>query len=165
MSPTPAAQAAPAKPKGRRGCLVFLAVIGVGALLVVSLASFVAWRKGWFDDDGLVTKVWRGGKMAVQGMNAPGTKELRAMGCAQAMVLNTDEAARLLGKEGPHDSGQVVVCAAADDDKAPSCNDVAETYLAAIGGDAHAPFVVTVRRNQGKHCTVRYGADGTRQWE
>lgn len=145
--------------KKRSGCMTFLALVGIGGLAVVAVVTFVAWRHGWLE------KVWRGGKLAYEGMNAPGTKEMHALGCDQAMVMNADEVGRLIGKDGPHDVAIVVVCIARSE-RAPSCNDVAEAYVQAQDGGAGSPFAVTVRNNStGKHCTERYGADGTHQWE
>ncbi len=145
--------------KKRSGCLTFFALVGVGVMLVGAVGTFVAWRHGWLE------KLWRGGKLAYEGINAPGMKEVRALGCAQAMKMNADEVGRLMGKEGEHEVKDVVVCVA-QGDTAPSCNDVAETYLKAIGGTAEGPFAVTVRRDSDKkHCTERYASDGTHQWE
>jgi hypothetical protein len=158
MSAQPSAANEPPKKK-RSGCLTFLALVGAGALLVGSVVMFVAWRHGWLE------KVWHGGKIAYEGMNAPGTKELHALGCNQSMVVNADDVGRLIGKDGPHDVAIVVVCMVSGE-TAPSCNDVAEAYVQALDGGAGSPFAVTVRNNgTGKHCTERYAADGTHQWD
>jgi hypothetical protein len=158
VTATPTNDAQKSKKK-RSGCFMFLAFLGVGVILVGALATFVAWRHGWLE------KLWRGGTLVYEGMNAPGMKEVRALGCAQAMKMNADDVGRLIGKDGPHDVQDVVVCVAKGD-KPPSCNDVAEVYVKALGGSAAGPFAVSVRHDSdGKHCTERYASDGTHQWE
>ncbi len=142
--------------KKNRGCVVALALFAVGAILVGGTGLGLAWHFGYLE------KIGRGAKLAYDATNAPGTSELRTAGCDQAMVMNTDDLAPLVGKTGPHTEKLIVTCIGRSTN-VPTCDDAASAYVRAVG-TATAPFVVTVRKTDGKadRCIERYATDGTR---
>jgi hypothetical protein len=150
----PAPTAQPAKKK--RGCFVALALFG-GAILLFILAGLgVAWHYGFLG------KLGRGMKLAYDGTNAPGAKELRGLGCDTVMILDADDLGEVVGKTGPHSEKRIVTCVGRAAN-VPTCDDAAAAYVRAVGTSGD-PFVVTVRKTDGRadHCTERYAEDGTR---
>ena len=110
-------------------------------------------------------------KLATKGLNAPGTTEIRAMGCEQAMVLDMKEFSALMndafdGGLGLGDAGLEgleVECSLSASASPVACDDVAKTYLRAVGGTASAEFAVRVKRQNDTRplCESTYDADGT----
>jgi hypothetical protein len=159
----------PAK-KGPNGCLIALAIVG-GIILVIGLAiGFVAYRFATSPDGKkIVSAVASGATLALKAQNAPGAAELRAHLCkGAAMVVDGDDLVSLAEALGdgaapapvPADERIQVFCTPAHD-PAPTCNEVAATYVAAVGGRAAGPFVVAVGVNgEDTSCRVKYTATG-----
>ena len=106
-------------------------------------------------------------KIAAEGVNAPGTPELRALGCDPAMVMDEKEVADLVndtldaGVKMTGAEGLLVTCQVPASSAPPTCDDVAKTYVRAVGR-ARAEFVVDVQK-QGERdpvCESSYDADG-----
>jgi hypothetical protein len=79
-------------------------------------------------------------------MHAPGTAELRGLGCDPPLVVDM---ARLLGDAASIEPGEprlLVTCDLAEAAQAPSCEKVAAVYYAAIGGMAQDRVGVRVLR-------------------
>lgn len=152
------------------GCLIaFLVVLGlfvvgggiVGFLIYRKIGGFVGAAKD------MVVEVQAAQK-------APGTKELRKLGCEQAIALDgkrllaiaqrmEDEVARQDGhtpkKLDDKDAGTYVYCKNDRGDDL-GCDQVAETYVSAVS--PADPFVVNVSRKGQSTCSGSYSAAGKR---
>jgi hypothetical protein len=156
--------------KGPSGCVVALAIVGGIVALIALLVGIVAYRfANSPDGKKIVSAVASGATLVAKAQNAPGTAELRARGCKLAMVLDTadlEAIAATLGDDGgapkaSSDERVVVQCAPARASAAPTCNEVASTYVAAVGRAA-GPFAVSVGASgAAPTCTGKYLADGT----
>src|SRR5512135_3586202 len=115
----------PPPPKKGRGCLI-AALVSAGVGLVIAIVVVV-----------FVYKAAKAvGEVAVEGMNAPGTAELRASGCDVAMVMDMSKISSMFdaGSAAASSSGSIVVaCNVNPGRTAPSCDDVAKTYVKAVG--------------------------------
>ncbi len=144
----------PPKKKGMSGCLIAALIVGgLGLLLVIAIVviAIVVGRK-------VVG-------LASEGLNAPGAAEIRAAGCDMAMVTDLSKVTSVFGIDaGPnaaHTPMTIVVCQVAASKTAPSCKDIATTYVKAV--PPHAEFTVRVQ-TQGKakeDCQEMYDAKGT----
>jgi hypothetical protein len=142
-------------PGSGRGCVLAIGLFAAGVVLVGGVGLGLAWHSG------LLGKLHRGVKLAYDGSNAPGAKELRAMGCDQAMILNADDLAPLVGKTAAPRAEKIIVTCIGRSTAVPSCDDAALAYAHAIG-PPQGGFIVTVRKTDGKgeHCMGRYAEDG-----
>lgn len=169
MNAEPPAEAPPPKKK-TSGLTILLAVIGGGFLLIVLVVGVVAWRvmaspKGRF----IVGVMGETVRIVQKAQKAPGTRELRAMGCKSAMVLDLEDFERLMERfdagskqTGPAPFGEMVACGVQPWSTPPSCDEVAKTYVAAVGPRAK-PFLTTVTKSgqQKAVCSALYEPDGT----
>ena len=166
----------PAKRKRSAFATVML-VLGGGFLLflLVAAVAFVLFLRS---DTGKKVSGIMGEamKMSKRSQNAPGTKELRAMGCAQAMVMTPEDfetiaaqldAGRLDERDerGQRQSAlhEIVICSVNLWSDPPPCDRVAAAYLGAVG-PRPSPYLVTSQQagKPNPACTVLYDADGTR---
>jgi hypothetical protein len=85
--------------------------------------------------------------VAIEGQRAPGTAELRALGCDPAIVVDM---ARLLGGAAHIEPGEprtMITCdVAATVEAPPGCDRVAATYFRAVGGTVADAVAVRVLR-------------------
>ncbi len=152
MTPAPISQPPTPQKKANSGCLI--AVIVVGALvalvcLVGVVVSFVAAQSP--EGKKAMSLMGRGISAAAKAMNAPGTPELRALGCPEAMVMDPEEVMELVGEfidAGPPRGADermktVVICQGSF--SLPTCDEVADAYRTAKGVTP-GPFTVTVKR-------------------
>jgi hypothetical protein len=160
----------PASRDGRRGCLIALGIVVAVLVLLVVLGAIVVHRVASSPEGRKVLGLVRDTARVVgESTNAPGTKELRALGCDSAMVMDMAAWLRVFGTDGgvPRQSGQLdlfVICGTGLLKTPPSCERVAETYVGAVGR-AGGPFQVMVQR-QGRNrplCALCYDAGGARQ--
>jgi hypothetical protein len=100
-------------------------------------------------------------KLGREGMAAPGTKELRALGCEPATVLDMQKTMSATGaklQEG--EPRAIVTCQLGAPLQAPTCEQVASTYLTAIG-TAPGTFATRVMEVSGKRrCSRLFAANG-----
>ena len=154
------------------GCLIALAIVGGLILLGGLLAAFFVYRfVSSPDGQKIVSAVTSGAALASEAASAPGTKELRGIGCTNAAVFDAakvEAIARTFGDAGAPEGlpGErlAIVCEVRRGGTAPTCDQVATTYLGAIGGRAAGPFQVTVGVANGGEpgCEERYSAEGKR---
>ncbi len=87
-----------------------------------------------------------GAKLASAGMQAPGTSELRKLGCDPAIVLDMNA---LLGDASAVREGEprYIVTCDVPGTEAPTCERAAAAYFAALGGSAGGNVVVRVARS------------------
>jgi hypothetical protein len=141
-------------PKKGRGCLI-AALVSAGVGLVVAIVVIALLYKA----------AKTVGAVAMEGMNAPGTAELRASGCDVAMVMDMSKISSVFdaGSATAASSGSIVVACNVNPGHAkPSCDDVAATYVKAVGS-ANGSFMAQVQQ-QGAgqpECQKLYGPTGT----
>jgi hypothetical protein len=149
---------------------VVMTVLGVGFLVfVVALAiggyAFFSSKEG----KQIAGVMGEAMKMSKKAQNAPGTKELRAKGCAQAMVMDLGDFAKMAetldaapAKEDPG-FGEMVICSVNPWATALSCDDVAHAYVATVGPRPKPFFALSQQAGKSKPaCNVLYDAEGTR---
>jgi hypothetical protein len=131
-----------------RGQLVAIAAGGAGIVLVVAAGAIFLVRSCSSQAPAPETRLPTGNAtVADEGMRAPGTAELRKLGCEHALVVDMS---RLLGNGGhvrPGEPRYMVTCDLPASADAPPCDRVAAVYLAAIGGMADDPIGVRVLRD------------------
>jgi len=164
----PAPYAAPPPKKGVSGCVIALAIVG-GIVLLGGIAAGIGIYAFATSDIGKTTfkVLGEGTKIVQEGMKAPGTPEIRALGCEQAMVLDMKDFAALMsdildaGPDAAMPEGLMVTCQVRSASRAPSCDDVAATYVGAVGV-ARSQFVVSVQQqgNSNPLCQSTYDATG-----
>jgi hypothetical protein len=146
---------------------IVLAILGGGLLLFfvavgVAIYALVSSPKG----RAIVGVMGEAVKISARAQKAPGTAELRAMGCKQAMVMDIDDLGKMMA---PLDAappprqealfGEMVVCSAGPFHTPPSCENVAATYVSAVG-PRQKSFVVSVQRTGKRDCTILYDSSG-----
>jgi hypothetical protein len=146
------------------GCVLGLVIAGGICLLFGLIGGFVVWRFATSErGKKIVSAVASGAQIAADAQSAPGTAEIRALGCRTAMVMDTQKIAELAAQfdAGVHTDGArlIVSCDAASPSKPPSCDDVAATYVKAVGRAA-APFDVAVRAGGKDECGASFDVDG-----
>ena len=99
---------------------------------------------------------------AASAQSAPGTEELRELGCTSAMVMSFGDVSGILGEIiGEDELGGVspdtpfVICQATS--APPACEEVADTYIAAVSPEG--PFSVQVQGGGGD-CQVFFDSAG-----
>jgi hypothetical protein len=134
------------------GCLLAALIVGgVGLVLCLVVGIFV----------------WRAAKaitaVAQEGLNAPGAAELRAAGCDAAVVMDLSKISSVFdaGASGGT-PGVVISCSVNAGRHAPACDDLAKTYVKAVGS-ARSSFVVEVQPQGASRpeCKKVYGPTGT----
>ncbi len=146
-----------------------------GALLVT--CGVGAWIFATSDQGQKLIELGReAATLAQEASSAPGTDELRELGCEQPAIFTGDQMRRLAGvmaddeehreqidDEIPADAIflQCKMGLFSDDEARPGCVDVARTYAAATG--AAGPLWVIVQRGRTQDgCTGVYTPDGER---
>jgi hypothetical protein len=108
-------------------------------------------------------------QLAVDSQNAPGAREVAALGCDSAMAMDMDKMQRIMkdrldaGTSAPGAFSVMVVCQVGVFAKSPpSCEAVASTYLGAAGPPARG-FAVSVQRggsSSNQLCSALYDPEG-----
>lgn len=141
----------PPPKKGMSGCVIALLIVGgLGALFALIIGIF-AWR---------ATKTLTAA--ATEGLNAPGTAELRAAGCDAAVVMDMAKISSLFEAGVGNASESVIVsCSVSPGKTGPKCDDLAKTYTKAVGSP-RGNFVVIVQPQGGGNptCKRAYGPTG-----
>lgn len=141
------------------GLLLLAIVVGIGIYLVLSSPKGRA----------IVGVMGDAVKISAKAKKAPGTKELRAMGCKDAMVVDLADFAKMAEyfdagaafSSGEDGFGEMVVCSVNPWGTPPSCERVANTYVGAVGTRSK-PFIVSVQQTGSKKaCTGLYDGSAT----
>lgn len=133
------------------GALLFLIAVGIGVYVVMSSP----------EGRGIVGLMGEAVKISAKAQKAPGTKELRAMGCQQAMVMDADDFVKMASHidagrpQGTPPFGEMVTCNAKMWGTAPTCEDVAVRYVGAVGARKR-PFMVLVQQAGKKGCSALF---------
>jgi hypothetical protein len=163
--------AQPPKKKKGNGCLIALAITGgvvlVGGILVGTCAYKAATSK---EGRQIIGAMGETAKIMEEAQKAPGAKELRASGCATAMVMDMERMAGAFsglvdgGIPPPKDKDVkvMIMCQVGVFGSAPTCDAVAKTYLSAVGGTASGRFTaqVTQQGNNRPKCSKTFDASG-----
>ena len=143
-------------------------IVGI-VLLVLGVAVFAVCAGGawWLSQN---EAVMDGLESITASISAPGTDELRAAGCSEAMVLDPGVFFRVAGElsqelgelaegeaEGLLPDALVNCTTSADTDL--TCDEVAEVYRAAVP-DLAGPFMAQVTSGSADPCQQVYAADG-----
>jgi hypothetical protein len=160
----------PQPKKSGNGCLIAMAVVG-GLLLILGIFVAIGVYKFASSKEGkqLISIVGEGAKVMAEAQTAPGTAELKKLGCKQPMVMSMERLAKIvqeINDAGSDDMGGVavmVMCPVGLLDKPPSCDDAARTYVSAVPTPP-GKFVVnvTVQGKNEPHCNNLYAPDGKR---
>ena len=165
QAPPPGGQTS--KKSGWSGCLIAALVVLGLLLLAGGVAAWSAWR--WATQGsgkkvfGVVGEAMRASEEALK---APGTRELRAAGCRQAVVVDLSTLLKMgedLGARTERKRGSaelMVYCTVGEDGS--GCDQVAAVYVKALGGRAAHDFVATVGREGRKEtvCSRHYSETG-----
>jgi hypothetical protein len=163
----------PQPKKSGNGCLIAMLVVGgifvLGGIFVgIGIYQFASSKEG----KQIISVVGEGAKVAAEAQTAPGTSELKKLGCKQPMVMSMERLMKIAQTFNDAGSGEVgdlsvmVMCPVGLLDTPPGCDAVARTYVGAVPRPS-ASFAVTVSV-QGKnqpHCSYLYAPDGTRTSE
>jgi len=130
------------------GSLVAIAAGGAALVVAVVIGAVVAARSCSSDAPPPPARAGGNANAAVgeEGMRAPGTAELRKLGCEQALVVDM---ARLLGDASRIREGEprtMVTCDVPAAGDAPTCDRAAAAYFGAIGGSADQAVGVRILR-------------------
>jgi hypothetical protein len=125
---------------------------GVGLLLLIGGGIFFLWAFKTV------------GKVAVDGMNAPGSAEVRAAGCDVAMIMDMAKVSPTLFDGGHSTDGSpdiMVECTVSAGRTPPSCDDVAHAYISGVGAarDEFSTEVQVSGKNQ-PSCEKYYDSSG-----
>ena len=173
----------PIGPPKRSGCVIALYVLfGVGLFFIVvgGLATWIFLQSERGQQ--LVTMMKEGAEWITEAVQAPGTEELRAVGCEVAMVSTASSAFELFSAFVPEedkraelraeleantggsdlDEMQLVICTVPGYQmETPGCDDLARTYATAVdtGSDA---FYVFLMQDGGEEpiCQGVFSSDG-----
>ena len=159
--------------KSGKGCLIAVAVAG-GIAVLLGIAAGIFMYKFATSKEGraVISIVGEGTDIAKESLTAPGTKELRDMGCATAAVLDMERMTKLVTRfvdAGRSNASKLpfrmmVTCQPGSfSNTSPACDDVARTYVTAVGR-APGRFCAQVMRQGGNNkpvCRKLYAADGT----
>ena len=168
--PSPPQQMPPAK-KGPSGCLIALAILGGLVVLGIAAIAFGLWRFSKTEDGkALVDGVQKGYAASVEAQSAPGTNELRTMGCATAAVFDNAKLAKTwsygdggLKTTTQRDLRRTVVCGTSFTTDPPPCDQVAATYVRAVGPVPEGFVVVTSKAGHTTPiCQASFSPDATR---
>lgn len=157
--------------KKRSTFAVVMAVFGGAFLLFVIVAGIGLYLFFTSDEGKKVAGVMgEAMKMSKRAQNAPGTKELRARGCKQAMVMSLDDFrgiadaldASVPEKEDPG-FGEMVICSTNPWSEPPACDELARTYVGAVGPRNKPFFAMSQKAGRSRPtCNVLYDPAGTR---
>lgn len=157
--------------KKRSTFAIVMAVLGIGFLLFVVVVAIAGYAFFTSKEGKQIAGVMgEAMKMSKKAQNAPGTKELRAKGCVQAMVMNLDDFANMaetLDAATPKGQdpgfGEMVICSVNPWGTPLPCDDIARSYVATVGPRPKPFFALSQQAGKSKPmCHVLYDAEGTR---
>jgi hypothetical protein len=129
-----------------RGSLVGLALGGAAGVTVLVVVGVVLVR-GCGGDQGAPAAAHGPDQATLageQGMSAKGTVELRAQGCTNAVVVDMQRVMGASSTIRPNEPRYMVTCDVASAASTPTCEKLASTYFAALGGSSDANVCIRV---------------------
>jgi hypothetical protein len=163
----------PPKKKGlSTGCIVALVAVLVFFGSIAAVVMFIGYRFSQDKDvQNVLGAIGEAATIMAEAQSAPGTSELRALGCEQAMAIDPAKmmkiADRLADAGAPPsaaapDVSRIVMCQVSAFSVAPTCDDAARAYVR--GASPTGKFVLTVQKGSSgsnKHCSGVYSSSGT----
>jgi hypothetical protein len=133
------------------GCLLAALIVGGLVVFVGIVGAIFVWKAAK-----AITQV------AEQGLNAPGAAELRAAGCDAAVVMDMSKISSLFDAGGASSGteGILISCSTTAGRAAPSCDDLAKTYVKAVGAPGTNILVEVQPRGAPPTCKKVYGPKG-----
>lgn len=167
MNPAPAP---PESAKKTSGCLIALLIVGSLVALSCMVGGFFVWRATQSEEGKKIFgAMGKGLDVIAKAQKAPGTAELRAAGCREAMVTDAREMLHVF--DGFVDAGEIplndekgdllfVTCEPAGDPL--DCDRLAEIYVKVAKPDIGFTVIVSSKksRQQEPDCAKRYDAAG-----
>jgi hypothetical protein len=161
----------PPPKKGMSGCMIAFIVVSVVGFVTAVVVGVVVYLVVTSSAGKTAIKlVGEGTKLAQKGLNAPGTAELRTLGCEQAIVLDMKDVGEMMndvfdagvGVDSGVEGLAVSCTLPSLGGPALTCDDVARTYVSAVGGTASGEYVVTIKRQGDSRtlCESTYDASG-----
>lgn len=161
----------PSAKKSGNGCVIALAVFGVIGLLLLVAGGIVAYKVASSPEGSkIISAVGETKKLIDEAGKAPGTKELRKLGCTQAMVMDAERWLTIFesampeaGTRAPLNENVMVICQLGfgAGKSAPTCDDVKSTYLTAVPSPAGDFLVqVTAQGDSKPKCEKHYTRAG-----
>jgi hypothetical protein len=143
----------PPPKKGMNGCLLAALIVGGLAIVAGALVAFFIFRAAK-----AITQA------AEEGLNAPGSAELRAAGCDAAVILDMSKISSLFdaGATPGGTAGIVISCAVVAGHPSPTCDELAKTYVKTVGPTGKNILVEVEPKGGGQvQCKKVYGPNGT----
>lgn len=158
----------PPKKKGlSTGCwIAIVAVLGF-FMLVGGIIFYIGYKVANDKDvQHVMGAIGEATQLAAEAQKAPGTNELRALGCQQAMALDAAKMVKLGSSfmDGgappptPSDVDTIVTCQVSFGGAAPSCDDAAKAYIR--GAAPHKNFMLSVSSQGKQSCGNVYSPAG-----
>ena len=146
-------QPPPPQKKGLSGCAIAAIIVGSLALVAFIGVAIVVF---------FVAKKVRG--MAEEGLNAPGSAEIRAAGCDVGMVTDLSKVGAMFGVDAgaaaADGSSVIILCQMTSQKPAPSCKDVAGTYVKAVTPPGQFTVQVSAQGRPQPMCQEIYSQKG-----
>lgn len=152
----------PPKKKGiSTGCIVAIVVVLLFFGSIGAVVLFIGYRVSQDKDvQNVFGAIGDVAAIAAEAQTAPGTNELRALGCMQAMALDPAKMMKIAGRFAdagappasttPPDFERMVMCQVNVLGTAPSCDDAAKAYVR--GASPRGKFMMSVQQSN-KHTT------------
>jgi hypothetical protein len=159
----------PPKKKGlSTGCWIVLGVLLFFFVVTGSIIAYVSYKVATDKDvQNVVGAISEAAQLAAEAQQAPGTNELRAAGCEQALALDAAKMQKIGDKfldagtstKAPSEVGFMVMCQMQSSAAPPSCEDAVKAYLR--GASPKANFMMTVSAHGKMTCSGVYSPTGT----
>lgn len=171
MGPPPMAPP-PAKKKGiSTGCWIALAAVLLFFGSVAGVMLYIGYQVSQNKDvQNVMGTLGDVAGIAIEAQNAPGTAELRAIGCQQAMAMDPVRMQKIAQRFMDQDAGlpplpapdveRIVMCEASAFGAAPTCDDAARAYVR--GASPRKNFMLMVQQNKKTGCDGLYSPSGTK---
>jgi hypothetical protein len=151
--------------KKTSGCLIAILAVGGGGLLIAMAVVIFAVR--WMrspEGQRITAAVGETAKVMQEAAAAPGTEELRGLGCKQAFVIDMDRMQSIFAGFDDARAAQPNVKTAVMCQVSPStslgCDEIAATYTSAVPSRP-GPFMAQVQATGGRVvCQKTFEADG-----
>ena len=157
-------------PPARRGApVVVWILLAIAALGLFTCAGLVLWVSQSEQGRQLREVVRTGYEVGVESTRAPGTEELRELGCNQAMIMSAEQARAFADavtdqpeevlEQFPEDLTMVICQLNMFSDAEIACDEVARTYVSAI--EPQGRILVQVQQGRDSAgCTGIYSSTG-----
>ena len=161
---------APPKKKGlSTGCWVVLIIMLVFLGSIGAVLAYIGYKVSTDPDvQHVMGAVGDAVNLAAEAQTAPGTNELRQLGCEQAMALDMAKMQKLLASMSdagpppgstPSDIEKMVMCQSNGYGVMPTCDAAAKAYVK--GASPRKKFMLSVQQHNKANCSGVYAPDGS----